>query len=66
MACYENLAILVLRRKRKYNCYYLLTSENHLRRPVMLKMNTTPEVVKPADIVSAIENLRAIATAAIA
>jgi hypothetical protein len=34
--------------------------------PVTLKMSTTPAVVKPADIVSSIENFLAIATAAIA
>jgi hypothetical protein len=34
--------------------------------PVILKMNTTPDVVKPADIVSSMENFLAMATAAIA
>ena len=43
-----------------------ITFVNHLSKPVTLKMNTTPEVVKPADIVSSTENFLAIATAAIA
>jgi hypothetical protein len=33
---------------------------------VMLKMKTIPAVVKPADMVSSMENLLAIATAAMA
>jgi hypothetical protein len=39
---------------------------NHCRRPVALKINTTPEVVNPAEIVSSIENFLEIATAAMA
>lgn len=39
---------------------------NHRNRPVILKINTTADVVKPADIVSPIENFLAMATAAIA
>ena len=42
------------------------TSENHFSRPVALNTNTTPEVMKPAEVVSVIENLRDMATAAIA
>jgi hypothetical protein len=43
-----------------------ITWVNHLSMPVMLKTNTTPAVVKPAETVSSIENFLAIATAAIA
>ena len=43
-----------------------ITRVNHLRRPVTLKMSTTPDVVKPAETVSPIENFLAMATAAMA
>ena len=43
-----------------------ITFVNHLSRPVMLKMKTMLDVVKPADIVSSMVNFLAIATAAIA
>ena len=43
-----------------------ITRVNHLSRPVTLKINTTADVVKPADIVCSTENFLAIATAAIA
>lgn len=43
-----------------------ITCVNHRRRPVMLKRNTTPAVVNPAETVSSIENLLAMATAAMA
>lgn len=39
---------------------------NHRRSPVTLKKRTIDEVVRPAEMVSSILNLRAIATAAIA
>src|SRR4051812_34207116 len=43
-----------------------ITRVNHSKRPVALKMNTTPAVVKPAETVSSMENFLDIATAAIA
>jgi hypothetical protein len=43
-----------------------ITLVNHLRRPVTLKRKTTPEVVKPAEMVSSMENFCAMATAAMA
>jgi len=43
-----------------------ITCVNHRSMPVTLNMNTNPDVVKPADTVSSIENFLAIATAAIA
>jgi hypothetical protein len=43
-----------------------ITCVNHLSMPVTLNINTKPAVVKPAEIVSSIENFLAIATAAIA
>jgi hypothetical protein len=43
-----------------------ITWVNQRRRPVALKIKTTPAVVKPADTVSSMVNFLAIATAAIA
>ena len=43
-----------------------ITCVNHLSKPVTLKINTTAEVVKPADMVSSIDNFLAMATAAMA
>tara|TARA_R110002060_G_scaffold75312_1_gene84938 strand:+ start:90 stop:284 length:195 start_codon:yes stop_codon:yes gene_type:complete len=43
-----------------------ITRVNHLSRPVTLNRKTKPDVVNPAETVSSIENLLAIATAAIA
>jgi hypothetical protein len=43
-----------------------ITCVNHLSNPVTLKIKTTPDVVKPAEIVSSMENFLEIATAAMA
>lgn len=43
-----------------------MTCVNHRKRPLILNRRTMEEVVKPAEMVSSIVNLRAIATAAIA
>ncbi len=43
-----------------------ITCVNHLSKPVTLKIKTITEVVKPADMVSSMENFLEIATAAIA
>ena len=43
-----------------------ITWVNHLSNPVTLKRRTMAEVVKPAEMVSSMLNLREIATAAIA